>query len=225
MTNQPITLADEYQLHRVSYFECEDDPDAMAYVAARNALFDQAVNGTLYVKFINGDRKGSIARVQMDPSYTHVFRAEISPVRRYYSNSKQTYEVTNAWFYGIAKWDKRRNSCQLTLPHDDVIFLPNYKGPTVYEMFDKKAAKEALLKSPDQRDIDGKVLAIGDKVLYINARYGSGFALCHGTIKEFKVVAASAGHAFFTIVTLDDDDEESSISFPSQMIWKKTGVK
>lgn len=212
---------DEYQLQRVGYFDVEDDPTAVAYCAARNALFDQAVNGTLYVKFIAGDRKGSIARVQIDPSFNH-HRAEISSVRRYYSDSRQQFEITNTWIYGIARWDKRKNSCQVHLPNPEVIFLPNYQGPTVYEMFDKKAAKEALLKNPDQHDIDGKLLSVGDKVLYINARYGSGFVLCHGTIKEFKVTADSKGHSFSTIVQLDGDDEESSISYPSQMIWKPT---
>jgi hypothetical protein len=215
-----IDFPDEFQLQRVGYFKTEDDPDAVAYCAARNTLFEKAANGTLYVKFIDGDRKGSIARVQIDSAYNH-HHAEISEVRRYYSNSEQQFEITNAWFCCIAKWDKRKNSCQLMLPNPNVIFLPNYKGPTIYEMFDKKAAKEELLKNPDQRDIDGEPLSVGDKILYINARYGSGFVLNHGVIKEFKVSADSKGHSFTTIVKSDNGDEESSISYPSQMIWKK----
>jgi hypothetical protein len=211
---------DEFQLQRVGYFKAEDDPSAVTYCADRNALFDQAVSGKLYVKFIGGDRKGSIARVQIDPDYNHR-PAEISEMRRYSSSEQRLFEITNTWIYGIAKWDKRKNSCQVSLPNDEVIFLPNYEGPTVYEMFDKKAAKEKLLKNPDQRDIDGRPLAVGDEVLYINARYGSGFVLNHGTIKEFKVTADSKGHSFVTIVKNDDADEESSISYPSQMIWKK----
>ena len=217
-----ITFPDEYQLERTgsNYFETEDDPEAVAYCVARNALYDQMVNGTLYVKFIDGDRRGSIARIHLDPDYRPT-TAEVT--RRYYSrwDEKHQYEIENQWFCAVAKWDKRKNSCKLMLPHKDVIFLPNYQGPTAYQMFDKKAAREELLKSPDQRDIDGRLLSIGDKVLYINARYGTGFELCHGTIKEFKVSVDSKGHAFVTIVQNDGSEEESAISYPTQMIWKK----
>lgn len=215
-----ITFPDEFQLERKNnYFESAEDPEAVAYCEARNALFDQAINGTLYVKFVDGDRKGSIAKLHIDPSCQDR-RAEIT--ERYYRwDQKNKFEIENAWIYGTAKWDKRKNSCQVHLPDPDLIFLPNYQGPTVYQMFDRKAAKEELLKNPEQKDIDGNILAVGAKVLYINARYGSGFVLCHGTIKEFKVSADSKGHSFTTIVKNDEGEEESSISYPFQMIWKK----
>ena len=215
-----LKLPDELRLElKSNYFKTEDDPDAVAYCETRNALYEKAKVGKLYVKFVDGDRKGSIARVQLDPNQNENY-AEI--INGYGSwNRESTYEVKNQWIWGTAKWDKRKNSCQIHVPSHELVILPNYEGPTIYEMFDRKAAKEALIKNPDQRDIDGKVLAVGDKVLYINARYGSGFVLCHGTIKEFKVSADSKGHAFTTIVTLDGDDMESSISYPSQMIWKK----
>jgi hypothetical protein len=210
---------DEFQLPQVpQYFETEDDPLAVSYCAARNALLDKILGGKLYVKFIAGDRKGSIAKVQMDPEV--VYGRAVMQSRSWQGETQ--YMITNPYIFGgIAKWDKRKNSCQLSLPDASVIFLPNYTGPTVYEMFDRKAAKNELLKDPDQRDIDGKLLSVGDQVLYINARYGSGFLLCHGAIKEFKVVADSKGHSFTTIVKNDEGDEESSISYPTQMIWKK----
>ena len=208
------------------YFDDPEYPEAVEYVAARNELYDRMVNGTLYVKFIAGDRKGSIARMVRDTRYDKDGDEYVQPrasikARRRYWNDPDEYEIDWGWFNGVCKWDKRKNSCQLTMPDADAIFLPNYNGPTIYEMFDRKAAKAELLKNPDQTDIDGNVLAIGDKVLYINARYYAGMELCHGTIQEFKVTADSKGHSFTTVVKNDEADEVSSISYPWQMIYKK----
>jgi uncharacterized Zn ribbon protein len=216
-----MMFPDEFPLKQphTHYFDSIDDPEARAYCEALNALFEQALNDTLYVKFVDGDRKGSIARFQVNTGYKH----EPAAVRQSYArhSNNTLYEIDNGWFYGDAKWDKRRNSCQIMLPSPELVCLPNYQGPTIYQMFDRKAAKEALLEKPDQRDIDGNVLAVGDEVIYINTRYGSGTTLCHGTIKEFKVAADSKGHAFTTIVQNRDCEEVSAISYPTQMIWKK----
>lgn len=220
-----ITFPNEFRLStpRRSYFDERDDAEAVAYCNARNALLEQAIKGTLYVKFVAGDRKGSIAKVHIDTE-EHPYnerKAEIIEKYRGHWDKKTQYEIENSYFFGTAKWDKRKNTCKLTMPSEDTVFMPNYQGPTVYEMFDKKAAKTELLKNPEQFDIDGKPLAIGDKVLYINARYGSGFGMCHGTIKEFKAVVDSSGHSFTTVVQNDDGDQVSSISNPSDMIYKK----
>lgn len=218
---ESIKFPDEFQLQRPrQYYGSEDDPEAVLYCLARNALFDQALNSTLYVKFIDGDRKGSIARFVVDTQYKHR-RAEIVHRWHNWSDQRPQYEIDGNWMAGTAKWDKRKNSCQLHLPSPEVVFLPNYQGLTIYQMFDRKAAKEKLLASPDQHDIDGKLLAVGDKVLYINTRYGSGSMLCHGVISEFRVSADSKGHSFTTIVKNDEGDEESAISYPWQMIWRK----
>lgn len=216
-----IKFPDEFQLTRTEhYFEREDDPAAVAYCLARNELYRRAQVGAVYIKFIDGDRKGSIARLTIDPKYNQKL-AEIRRRPTYYSSDKTAYEIDWYFFSGIAKFDKPKRSCQVSLPEASVIFLPNYTGPTVYQLFDRKAAKQKLLVDPDQRDIDGEILAIGDKVLYINTRYGSGSELCHGTIKEFKVTADSKGHSYTTIVQNDEADEESSMSYPFQMIWRK----
>ncbi len=218
---EAITFPDEVALSISGYyFKTIDNPEAVEYCNALNAFYEKAKNGTLYIKFIDGDRKGSIARFTLNPEYRYK-PAEV--VHKYHSrwDAELQYEISNYYLFGTAKWDKRKNSCQVHIPSRDIVILPNYTGPTVYQMFDRKAAKEELIKNPDQHDIDGKLLSVGDKVLYINARYGSGFVLCHGTIKEFKVSADSKGHSFTTIVKNDDGDEESSISYPTQMIWKK----
>lgn len=220
--NEQINFPDEYQLSRGNcYFETPTDPDAVKFCAARNALLEKAKSGNLFIKFIAGDRKGSIARLEIDVSDPiNSKNAEISECSHRWDHVSK-YEIANAFIFGTAKWDKRKNSCKVDFPCKDIVFLPNYEGPTVYEMFDKKAAKEALLSNPNQHDIDGKPLAVGDKVLYINARYGSRFVMCHGTIKEFKATVDSNSHRFTTIIQNDDGDEVSSITTPSDMVWKK----
>lgn len=215
-----MKFPDEFPLERPdNYFDSHDNAEAVAYVEARNELFRRAQAGTVYIKFVDGDRKGSIARLTID-EHMREHDARIERAYLHYGE-KERFEIKNAWIYGIAKWDKPKRSCQVTMPGRDAIFLPNYEGPTVYQMFDRKAAKEELLKSPNQRDVDGQLLSIGDKVLYINARYGSGFALCHGTITEFRVAVDSKAHGFATIVTMDGSTEESAISYPERMIFKK----
>ncbi|AGR48113.2 hypothetical protein SmphiM12_481 [Sinorhizobium phage phiM12] len=212
-----ITFPDEFRLERVYYITGKDDPKALAYIEAHNALLDQMLNGTLYIKFVDGDRKGSIAKIK--PRYEKVNKAAIRSSSSFYDRS---YSLENDYFFVVASWDRRKNKVQLTLPSRDVIFLPNYKGPTVYELFDSKAAKQAALENPDQYDVDGKLLNIGDKVLYINARYGSAFQLCHGAIREFKAVVNSKTKTITTIVQNDADFSElSAIASPHLMIYKK----
>ena len=219
-----INLPDEFQLLKSKYyFDSADDPEAVAYCEARNFLVEKALKGELYIKFVGGDRKGSIAKVKLDAN-DHPYndrQAEIVPEHYSYRNEQRRFLISNEYFFGTAKWDKRKNSCKVDFPNKNIVFLPNYEGPTVYVMFDKKSAKEELLKNPNQRDIDGKSLNVGDKVLYINARYGSGFAMCHGTIKEFKVSVDSTGYCFTTVIQNDTGEEVSSITNPSEMVWKK----
>lgn len=218
-----MKLPDELKLKRTSYYvKDENDPEALAYCETLNYLYSKAKNGTLYVKFVDGDRKGSIAKVKVDDTGGAYYRpATIVRRRATWANYEEPFEIEADRFYGTAKWDKRKNSCQIVVPSQELVILPNYEGPTIYEMFDKKAAKAAALENPEQTDIDGKLLSVGDEVLYINARYGSGFVLCHGIIKEFKAVADSKGTSITTIVQLKDDDMLSAIANPSQMIWKK----
>ena len=79
------------------------------------------------------------------------------------------------------------------------------------------------MKNPDQKDIDGNILNIGDNVLYINARYGSGMELCHGKIKEFKAKVDSRRTEIFTVVE-NAEGVLSTISHSHCMIWKKSMV-
>ena len=217
-----IDLPDEFQLVQPAYsFETPDDPAALLYVEQVKTLQEKMYEETLYIKFIDGDRKGAIAKVI--PQYPdRKYPCEISYSPGYSSWDKKRYKFHNEHLFGYATWAdiKRKNKVQVFRPNRDVVFLPNYTGPSVWALFDHKAAKAEALKNPDQTDIDGNVLAIGDPVIYINARYGSGMELCHGTIKEFKASVDSRKKEIWTIVT-STEGVESKISNSSYMIYKK----
>lgn len=216
-----MKLPNEFIPNTRGYYAEPDDQEALIAVAQQHLLVDQLLEGKLFVKFISGDRKGSIARVKLEPeiSYQTQTYARIEQMR-VRSRDPIRYEIKPAFLYLVATWDKRRNSCKFTGPSQETVFLPNYEGPTVYKMFDKKAAKEKLLREPKQLDIDGKLLAVGDKVLYINARYGNAFRLTHGTILEFKASVDSNGHVISTVVTEKDTGLISTVTYSSDMIWK-----
>ena len=218
-----MILPDEFELKPPYHngFEDENDPLVLKFIAEYNYLLDRILNGTLFIKFIDGDRKGSIAKFKPSPQHHPPSSTAIRYRQRWSSHDKNGYDFTNTYFYGIATWTGRSNKPQVNLPNRDIIILPNYTGPTVWALFDHKAAKAEALKEPDQVDIDGHVLAIGDPVIYINARYGSGMELCHGVIKEFKASVDSRKTEIFTIVTNIENNVESKISNSSYMIYKK----
>jgi uncharacterized Zn ribbon protein len=173
------------------------------------------VAGTAYARFIDGDRKGSICRLVLDngigerPSIERSWRSWDRDI---------THEIKGTHIGCRAEWDGRRNKTRFSIPHYEAEVLLDYEGPTVWEKFDAKTAKEELLKNPNQKDINGNVLAIGDKVLYINARYGSRMVLEEGSIAEFAASVNSKGHTIATIIE-SQNGEMSSLSYPEDMVY------
>lgn len=225
-----LVLPDELALKNPesNLFENKEDPRVIEYVSLIKHVQKKAQKGELYIKFIDGDRKGSIAKVI--PNEKSMGKDAIRDVEieeRYERpwNSREYsrfYRIQNDHFYVIATWEKRSNRVQLTLPSDEIVFLPNYTGPTVWSLFDSKSAKAKVLSNPNQKDIDGRILKIGDEVLYINARYGSGMELNHGKIKEFKAEVNSKRAQIWTVVERNSDQEISTIRHSEEMIYKKT---
>lgn len=201
----------------INGFATEDDPEALKYLRDLKAAYEALNNGTLHCRFTGGDRKGSIAKLSPEPGAPNE-----APVigHRYGGAWKgKAFTMHNHYFYTICSWTGRKNKVKVSFPHHEIELLLGYKGPTVWEKFDTKAAKEEALKNPDQRDIDGQVLGVGDQVLYINARYGARMVLTHGTIKEFKAVADSKGVTITTIVE-NKDGELSAMLYPESMIYR-----
>lgn len=177
------------------------------YMATMRALRAvQEAEKDIYLLFVDGDRKGSIARFIGDKTIT-------------LHDSYNRPGVFNT--HGHCVWDGRKNKIQWNLTSPYTVWLPDHVGPTVWAKFDAKAAKADLLNNVAEQDIDGKRLAIGDAVIYVNSRYGSGTELCHGVIDRFEAKADSRGHTVFTIVKERGKDVESKIQYPGSYIWKK----
>lgn len=197
-------------------FKNENDPVALAYLEQLKEVYAALNAGTLYCRFIDGDRKGSIARLETEPGCQN---DEPGIYHSYSFTRNSNWRFESDYFSTICRWDKRKNKVKLFLPHRDVELLLDYDGPTVWEKFDANAAKQEALANPDQYDIDGNLLAIGDKVLYINARYGARMVLSHGTIVEFKAVANSYGTTITTIIE-SEAGEKSELLYPEDMVYK-----
>ncbi len=199
-------------------FTDQNDPVAQKYLADLQEVYKALVTGKLHCRFIEGDRKGSIAKLIPDPDYALLW-PRIEHGSNYY-NRNRPYQVKGHYIRTIAKWTGRQNKVKVAFPHLEAELLLDYEGPTVWEKFDAKRAKEEALKNPGQRDIDGNVLNVGDKVLYINARYGARMVLTHGVIKQFKAVADRKGTTITTVVE-DENGQLSDMLYPESMIYLK----
>lgn len=195
----------------------KDDPKALAYIAELNEVYNAITNGTAYIRYLDGDRKGSIARVKwrskLDKDNMHEDRPRIDRSRW------GGYRFISAYFFVIASWDNRRNKIQETFPNSNIEVLLDYDGPTIWEKFDHKVAKEKALSSITIKDVAGNSIVIGDQVIYMNLRYGQGGRLDFGSIKEFK---ASVNYKLteISVVVESNDGELSTIRYPQSMIWK-----
>ena len=201
-------------------FAPKDAAAAQAALENYQAVYDAIVAGTACIRFIDGDRKGSIARVHLDPAYDHLpCRRPIIEYRQpSYWDREANQQIQHTYIWCVATWDGRKNKIKINVPNDEIEVLLEYDGPTIWEKFDAKAAKADLLKSPDQTDINGKVLSIGDSVLYINARYGSRMTLEEGKIVEFAASVNSKGHTITTIIE-SLSGERSSLLYPEDMVY------
>lgn len=193
---------------------------------ALNEIHDRLVRGeTVYLGITDGERKGSIAYIKsLDSSY-HNSRPHLEHHRdyQYWNVEPQTISRTrSAFICVILGWDKRGNKVKWAT-HSHTVYLPDYEGPTVWKKFDKKAAAEAILAAQPPKDRDGNILVVGDRVVYINARYGGAASLDRGTIKEIKAsVRLYRGEQFPTIHVIIDNDQgdESDIRQSQDSILK-----
>ena len=197
-------------------FENENDPTALAYIETMKEVREALKEGRLFARFISGDRKGSVCKLV--PKYDKEYETYIKRLRLNFNGINYTLE--NCYLFCLGKWTGRSNKPQITLPNKDIEVIIDYDGPTVWKVFDKKAAKEEILKTPNQRDMDGNLLEVGDKVLYINARYGSGMRLDRGVVKEFKVSVDSNTHSISTVIE-NEHEILSTINDSSNMVLKQ----
>ena len=212
-----ISLKNPY----INGFADENDPEALAYLAKLKAARQALQDGRLYARYFDGDRKGSVAKMIPDPAYSRANGYE--PGIRYSSSHFQKgpwYRFENEMIFMIATWKGRKNKvkeCSGYRSEFELIIGDNIE--TIWCKFDAKSAKDEVLKNPDQKDIDGKVLNVGDNVMFINARYGSRMVLERGKVKEFKVVVDSKKTSISTIIE-NSEGALSTLSYPEDMVCK-----
>ena len=166
--------------------------------------------GFIYVEINSGYRKGSIAKLvsKNEPTYSFskCWRGEV----RY--DSSITYR-------GTLKLDGRKNKPKSYL--GECTWLKGYQGETIWKQESIDDIKRSALEKP-LFDIKNNQINIGDRVLYINTRYGGGSKLCFGTIDRFEVEfhKYNSSTTVYTIVRLENEDQESKIQTPNEYIYK-----
>lgn len=202
-------------------FADENDPVALDYLGKLKAVKEALGSDRLYCRYVDGDRKGSIAKLTPDPNYSHI--EDRMPEIRYSSYRSQNgpwYQFENDMFFMIATWKGRKNKVKESWSYySQFEFIIGDDIDTVWCKFDAKSAKEEVLKNPDQKDIDGNILNVGDKVMFVNARYGSRMVLERGTVKEFKVVVDSKKTSISTVIE-NGEGVLSTLSYSEDMVCK-----
>ena len=169
-------------------------------------------HGKCHVRIKGGDYDGSIALFTADDD-----KFDRGVYVRMMSREER-YNLHYHWF-GKLSWKGKRNNPKFTLMDSTCDVLLDYEGDTVLKRFNLKEESKKLLNEAKLEDIDGNILSKGDKVLYMNLRYGSGGSLCHGTIKDFK---AHARDGYVSVIIREDNSgEESNCNYPSSQVYKK----
>lgn len=170
-----------------------------------------------HVCVLDGDYKGSIAKFTVDDELENSgYRAD----ELYYPvhNGTKWFNVKYYWD-GRLSWKGKRNNPKFTLMDSTCEVILGYEGEEVFKRFNLKVEGEKLL-SQDTYDIDGNKLSKGDKVLYLNIRYGIGGTLCHGIVKSFKAHARD-GYVSVIVENKDNPAEESECHQPFNQIYKE----
>lgn len=160
-----------------------------------------------------GDYKGSIAEFTVDEG-----------IERYGYRRGELYYPVQDWFNvkyyweGRLSWKNKRNNPKFTISHDTCDVLLGYEGEEILKRFNLKEEGKKLL-SQDVHDIDGMKLSVGDEVLYLNIRYGSGGSLCHGVVGGFKAHARD-GYVSVIVTNKDNSSQESECRQPWNQIYK-----
>ncbi len=212
-------------------YDSEPDVEYVAVVNAINDMRDTYDRGeTLYIEFMTGDRKGSIAKfipsiVGDNSLFRHPEKERARRRVALYADYRNRGTLRTLWsynvnFYGVCKWTGKSHSPKATLYDGSLVWLKGYKGPTVWKKFDAKAAAEKILTDHGQTDIDGRLINVGDRVLFVNLQYYNGAKLERGTIKEFKVSVDSRKHTVYTIVETIDGSSSMKTEHPEKLILK-----
>ena len=186
-----------------------EDPRVILAKEIDELLHEQ---GFCYVRVEDGDYKGSVAKFTLEKT------------QGYYADSFVTHIIRGAvnirgHWNGRLSWKGKRNNPMHTITGNTTVLIP--EGDEVIETqlvrFDMNSAKKELLKK-DSYDMDGNVLSVGDAVLYINMRYGSGGRLCRGEVTSFH---AHAREGYVSVLINNEDGQSSVCRHPRNQILKE----
>lgn len=165
-----------------------------------------------HVRILEGDYEGSVAKFTLDEG------CSLSELYRRIFTREEIYNVVYS-FSGKLSWKGKRNNPKFLLTNRSCqVILNGNHTVELFNRFDLKKEKEKLLQNKIY-DIDSNELSVGDNVLYLNMRYGSGGSLCHGKVKDFK---AHARDGYVSVIISNDNlEQESECRNPSYQIYKK----
>jgi hypothetical protein len=202
------------------YYICysQEEVDEVVNIYERLKTDYERNGGFVFTKFTEGQKEGSIAKLVFD----------LQPLRlekRYtWSKRNSNFAVIEGIIStrGVCRWKGRSNKPKGTLGYKGLVWLEGYEGETVWNISSAEEEKIKALEEPVY-DMDESVLSIGDKVLYINARYGEGYQLCHGIIDRFEAeyhLQTNTTSTYTIVKNLEHLTEESKISSPRDFIKK-----
>lgn len=199
-----------------------DDKDLLRpHIELMTGILDKIDAGErVYLGITSGERKGSIAYIHFVIDH---YRNGKPGIRYSGGSWDNKVRIKNDTIYCVLGWDKRRNKIQWSSYQDGTVYLPDYTGPTVWKKYDKKKEAEKYLKEHLILDREDNVLIVGDRVFYINARYGGGASLDRGTITEIKVTMQVHGEQKWPtthVIIKNDDDSMSDIREHGQSVLK-----
>lgn len=202
--------------------DAKDEHLLQSFVDTLDEVRDKILAGErVYIEITSGERKGSIAYIEkFDPDYTNK-QPLISRYRSTFKGENKS-RVTNQSLHVILRWDGRQNRIKWSTINY-TIYLRGYNGPTCWEKFDKNAAAKKLLEENDVLDRDGVELKVGHRVLYINARYGSGASLDRGTIEKIHFTVQKHAEREFSavhVIIKNDNGQSSDIKNPNLSVLK-----
>jgi hypothetical protein len=204
------------------------EAELQPHIDVINEIHDRLERGDrVYVEITAGEREGSIAYIELDDDYCNE-----RPRIHYYNDTYRfgpmgdpdhgVAQLNHCSINCILRWEKRRNRIKWATYHDTV-YLQDYKGPTFWVKFDKKQAAKDVLEKTTVVDRYGYKLEKGDRVLYINARYGDAARLDAGVITDIKAKVKLCGHRRYESIHVHIDNdvgEHSEICAPELSIAK-----
>lgn len=139
----------------------------------------------MYVRFVNPahPRFGSIARLQSSSNYSYWGKPKTPTPQEQAQNIADLARRRS--FYGELRWDGRNSKPSFFTGSDDMEWLPDYSGPTVWQ-FDRE--RNHRVQQTIAYDKLGREISVGDFCTYILYQFDGGGAagIYFGTVSKIE---------------------------------------